>query len=136
MFEFKFLFLLSVGAVPAVRAPSQRAIVFPMENFDDCFLGEEHSKQPGDCKPIDDCPEILMKWQRDKMYPKTCYFIKRDQYVCCPKARTNTSTSLPTFTILPTVETSTKSFLELLLDDQRPSELGMCANFSLLLCDK
>lgn len=71
--------------VPAIRPLSQRGIIFPEDNWDDCFL-DNASKQPGKCKLLEECPTILEKWTKEKKPPKTCYFIKTDQYVCCPLA--------------------------------------------------
>ncbi|KAI8128204.1 Serine protease snake [Lucilia cuprina] len=72
--------------VPAIRPLSnQRRIIFPEDNWDDCFLDKE-STQPGMCKSLEQCPEILKKWDNENVYPKTCYFIKKEQFVCCPIA--------------------------------------------------
>ncbi|XP_017869530.1 PREDICTED: serine protease snake [Drosophila arizonae] len=59
------------------RPQSQRNIIFPKETFDECFLDEEQ-KIPGTCKLLQDCPAALKQ-----AMPKTCYFVKFDQYVCC-----------------------------------------------------
>lgn len=62
---------------------SQRGIIFPVENWDDCYL-DEASTQQGVCKTLEECPTIHNKWIQDNIYPKTCYFIKKEQFVCCP----------------------------------------------------
>ena len=58
-----------------------------MEEWDDCFVDEANT-QPGTCKTLEECPVIHNKWIKDNIYPKTCYFIKKEQFVCCPNATT------------------------------------------------
>uniref|UniRef100_A0A1B0B007 Peptidase S1 domain-containing protein n=1 Tax=Glossina palpalis gambiensis TaxID=67801 RepID=A0A1B0B007_9MUSC len=70
-----------IATIPAVRPFSQRGIIFPMENWDNCTLND--GRQFGKCLPLDECPEVLRKWDMEHIYPKTCYFIKRKQIVCC-----------------------------------------------------
>lgn len=40
-------------------------------------------RQFGKCVPLEECAEVLSKWDTAHIYPKTCYFIKRKQIVCC-----------------------------------------------------
>ncbi|XP_017869869.1 PREDICTED: serine protease snake-like [Drosophila arizonae] len=67
----------AAAAQPAIRPQSQRGIIFPKETFDECFLDGEQ-KMPGSCKLLQDCPAAIKQ-----AMPKTCYFVKFDQYVCC-----------------------------------------------------
>ena len=83
----KKFFLFWIDCVPAIRPISQRGIIFPVEEWDDCFLDEANT-QPGVCKTLEECPVIHNKWIKDNIYPKTCYFIKKEQFVCCPNATT------------------------------------------------
>lgn len=70
---------------------------------------------------VDECPEVLKKWQKEKIYPKTCYFIKKEQFVCCPLAMG--VTTMETITVRTTLgTTSGPSLLE--LTGLRRSDLG------------
>uniref|UniRef100_A0A1A9W337 Peptidase S1 domain-containing protein n=1 Tax=Glossina brevipalpis TaxID=37001 RepID=A0A1A9W337_9MUSC len=70
-----------IATIPAVRPLSRRGIIFPMESWDNCTLND--GSQLGKCVPLEGCPEALRKWETEHIYPKTCYFIKRQQIVCC-----------------------------------------------------
>ncbi|ALC49079.1 spirit [Drosophila busckii] len=69
-------------ATPAIRPQSQRGIIFPKESYDECWLDGQQQKA-GSCKRLEDCPVALERWQREKKMPKTCYFVKFEQFVCC-----------------------------------------------------
>ncbi|XP_005176186.1 serine protease snake [Musca domestica] len=85
LYIFAIVLLRENSATPAIRPQSQRGIIYPQDNWDDCFV-DEASRIAGRCKLVDECPEVLKKWQKEKIYPKTCYFIKKEQFVCCPLA--------------------------------------------------
>ncbi|XP_064537096.1 serine protease persephone isoform X2 [Drosophila montana] len=105
-----FLLLLVLGTTTAVgaavgqaaiRPQSQRGIVFPKESFDDCFA-DEQQRVPGNCKLLEDCPAALNRWEREHVTPKTCYFVKFDQYVCCA-LNSSSTTSTTSTTVRPTL---------------------------------
>uniref|UniRef100_A0A1B0A9D8 Peptidase S1 domain-containing protein n=1 Tax=Glossina pallidipes TaxID=7398 RepID=A0A1B0A9D8_GLOPL len=70
-----------LATIPATDFLSQSGIVFQMEDWDNCMLND--GQQPGKCVPLEECPEVLRKWDTEHIYPKTCYFIKSKQIVCC-----------------------------------------------------
>lgn len=88
--------------VPTIRPLTKGAIIFPEDNWDECFL-DKASNQPGVCKSVEECPEILNKWNKQHIYPRTCYFIKTEQFVCCPIASTKEAS---TTTKRPNTETT------------------------------
>ncbi|XP_061387570.1 serine protease snake-like [Musca vetustissima] len=114
--QILFIFALSIVkenyATPAIRPQSQRGIIYPQDNWDDCFV-DDASRVAGQCKSVEACPEVLTKWQKEKIYPKTCYFIKKEQFVCCPLESMAAST-MEAITIRTTrATTSGPSLLEL-----------------------
>lgn len=60
--------------------------IYPHENWEDCFV-DAASRVAGQCKNLNECPEVLRKWQEENVYPKTCYFLQTEQFVCCPKTK-------------------------------------------------
>ncbi|XP_034490197.1 serine protease snake [Drosophila innubila] len=99
-------------ANPAIKPLSQRGIIFPKESFDDCFADEEQLVR-GSCKLLEDCPDALKRWKLNNVFPKTCYFVKYDQYVCCEIKNTNSNNDTEATTLTP----KTDDFTEI-----RPSE--------------
>ncbi|XP_073828776.1 serine Protease Immune Response Integrator [Musca autumnalis] len=102
-------------ATPAIRPQSQRGIIYPQDNWDDCFV-DDASRIAGQCKNVDECPDVLTKWQKEKIYPKTCYFIKKEHFVCCPNASAPAAVMDSTTTIRSTRATTTTSFVGNLLE--------------------
>ncbi|XP_075157084.1 serine Protease Immune Response Integrator [Haematobia irritans] len=111
---------------PSILPKSQRGIIYPTDNWDDCTL-DTPFKQPGQCTNIENCPEVLYKWQKENIYPKTCYFIKKDHYVCCPKSAALNTREIVTIKPIESIELMTPSSTSSLLDElqleQRRSEL-------------
>lgn len=74
---------------------------------------------PGTCRILEDCPAALLRWKKEQVLPKTCYFVKYDQYVCCAKDDKNidpyTTVEPPTLPPLtverPSVQGKFKFFL-------------------------
>ncbi|KAL9916825.1 trypsin 5G1-like isoform 1-T5 [Glossina fuscipes fuscipes] len=75
------IYVKESATIPATDCLSQSGIVFQMEDWDNCTLND--GQQPGKCVPLEECPEALRKWDTEHIYPKTCYFIKNQQIVCC-----------------------------------------------------
>ncbi|XP_062141278.1 serine protease snake [Drosophila sulfurigaster albostrigata] len=75
----------------AIKPLSQRGIIFPKESFDDCFT-DDQQRVPGNCKLLEDCPAALRRWNEQSVLPKTCYFVKYDQFVCCDLHDNNSTT--------------------------------------------
>ncbi|XP_023169243.2 serine protease snake-like [Drosophila hydei] len=85
----------AAAAHPAIRPQSQRGIIFPKETFDECFV-DDAQKMPGSCKLLQDCPAALKQ-----SIPKTCYFVKFDQYVCCSNPSYSNGTQVAPTTLKP-----------------------------------
>ncbi|XP_037933133.1 serine protease snake-like [Teleopsis dalmanni] len=61
-------------------------IIYPnKEFFDDCYMDEKQQIK-GKCKNLRDCPSALSRWKNENIRPKTCYFNKFEQIVCCELA--------------------------------------------------
>ncbi|KAH8273393.1 hypothetical protein KR018_008635, partial [Drosophila ironensis] len=89
-----------VNANPAINPLSQRGIIFPKESFDDCYL-DGPPKTKGNCRRMEDCPPAIRKWMEKREPPKTCYFVKSEEFVCCdqeaevPEITTGVPPTLP-----------------------------------------
>uniref|UniRef100_A0A1A9UIW1 Peptidase S1 domain-containing protein n=1 Tax=Glossina austeni TaxID=7395 RepID=A0A1A9UIW1_GLOAU len=75
------IYVTEIATIPATYCLSQSRIVFQMEDWDNCMLND--GQQAGKCVPLEECPEVLRKWDTEHIYPNTCYFIKDKQIVCC-----------------------------------------------------
>ncbi|XP_013101551.1 serine protease snake isoform X2 [Stomoxys calcitrans] len=124
-----FLFLILPNGnfgIPPLMPKADHGIVYPEDNWDHCVLDHNGSQQQGQCVNVDNCLEVLIIWQKQNIYPKTCYFLKQELFVCCPKS--TPLSGAETVTVKTTENTmvanSTKlSFLELLKMKHRKSEL-------------
>ncbi|XP_017086132.1 serine protease snake [Drosophila eugracilis] len=93
--------LLAVEATPAINPQLQRAITFPKDSFDECYL-DDPQRSKGSCRRMEDCPTALKGWLDRRESPKTCYFVRFDHFVCCkpeelhPKITTEAPPTLPT----------------------------------------
>lgn len=87
---------------------------------------DEGGQQPGLCKNVEECPVVLNKWLKEMIYPKTCYFIKKEHFVCCPKSNTpgGEGGATDSITVKTTENTGGITEPNLLEFKQRRSETG------------